>query len=80
LLALSYAKAWYPEPKDLEMMNELILFPDPADGKKWKSMPANYKSMEKPIGKPQNIMLNFGPQHPAAHGVLRLILELDGEV
>ena len=23
---------------------------------------------------------NFGPQHPAAHGVLRLVLELDGEV
>lgn len=27
-----------------------------------------------------NITLNFGPQHPAAHGVLRLILEMDGEV
>ena len=27
----------------------------------------------------QNISLNFGPQHPAAHGVLRLVLELDGE-
>jgi NADH-quinone oxidoreductase subunit D len=24
--------------------------------------------------------INFGPQHPAAHGVLRLMLELDGEV
>jgi len=28
----------------------------------------------------KSFMMNFGPQHPAAHGVLRLILELDGEV
>ena len=28
----------------------------------------------------QNTTINFGPQHPAAHGVLRLIVELDGEV
>jgi NADH-quinone oxidoreductase subunit D len=28
----------------------------------------------------RNLSLNFGPQHPAAHGVLRLVLEMDGEV
>ncbi len=27
-----------------------------------------------------NVTVNFGPQHPAAHGVLRLVLEMDGEV
>jgi NADH-quinone oxidoreductase subunit D len=28
----------------------------------------------------QNYTMNFGPQHPSAHGVLRLVLEMDGEV
>src|SRR5512143_2485337 len=28
----------------------------------------------------KNITMNFGPQHPSAHGVLRLVLEMDGEV
>jgi NADH-quinone oxidoreductase subunit D len=28
----------------------------------------------------RNFTINFGPRHPAAHGVLRLVLELDGEV
>jgi len=31
------------------------------------------------FNKVKNLTLNFGPQHPAAHGVLRLVLELNGE-
>ena len=33
-----------------------------------------------PANSIQNYMINFGPQHPAAHGVLRLVMELDGEI
>src|ERR1700756_4485504 len=33
-----------------------------------------------PLSEIRNYTMNFGPQHPAAHGVLRLVLELDGEV
>jgi NADH-quinone oxidoreductase subunit D len=32
------------------------------------------------MAKIQNYTMNFGPQHPAAHGVLRLVLEMDGEI
>ena len=31
-------------------------------------------------GNGRSFNINFGPQHPAAHGVLRMVLELDGEV
>src|SRR4029079_9314908 len=33
-----------------------------------------------PMAEIRNYTVNFGPQHPAAHGVLRLVLEMDGEV
>jgi NADH-quinone oxidoreductase subunit D len=36
--------------------------------------------MAKTAPAPRTFTINFGPQHPAAHGVLRLVLELDGEV
>ena len=38
------------------------------------------KNQKIQMTKKENYTLNFGPQHPAAHGVLRLVLELDGEV
>lgn len=33
-----------------------------------------------PVTEIKNYNLNFGPQHPAAHGVLRMVLEMDGEI
>ena len=35
---------------------------------------------QRPMPEIRNFTLNFGPQHPAAHGVLRLVLEMDGEI
>jgi hypothetical protein len=32
-----------------------------------------------PLTNTENMVLNMGPQHPSTHGVLRLVLELDGE-
>ena len=42
----------------------------------WKLEAKSNKSMPEI----KNMTMNFGPQHPAAHGVLRLVLEMDGEV
>jgi NADH-quinone oxidoreductase subunit D len=41
---------------------------------------ARQKNQSHEAPKAENFTMNFGPQHPAAHGVLRLVLEMDGEV
>src|ERR1700734_2298444 len=38
------------------------------------------KTIETPAGPAQAMVLNMGPQHPSTHGVLRVVLELDGEI
>src|SRR5579862_2122280 len=51
------------------MADDAQLVPRPASSDSQLTEPENRK-----------FTINFGPQHPAAHGVLRLVLELDGEV
>lgn len=60
------------------MLEGQLMYPDERTHM-WPMPPWNHKlaPIEKKVN---NITLNFGPQHPAAHGVLRLVLELDGEV
>lgn len=71
------AAKWHPDSEWIQQFCGPVMYPDELTSQ-WKMPPYNAKiaPVEKQI---RNLSLNFGPQHPAAHGVLRLILELDGE-
>ena len=62
-------------------MSALIVVSDasmPAGGKRGRRRREVHDDQSRT--RPRNFTINFGPQHPAAHGVLRLVLELDGEI
>ena len=58
-------------------MVEQSIIPDRMPGTAGTSM---LLDSDPTVPGPQNYLLNFGPQHPSAHGVLRLVMELDGEI
>lgn len=73
-------KQWQPDIQFLEQFNQQVLYsPDKINWTPPNKEPVIVQTVyaDQTI---QNIKVNFGPQHPAAHGVLRLILELEGEV
>lgn len=73
-----YAKTWYPDKEYFKQFEgEVYLFPNDPDNEKFVISKEVVK--DAPDTHFRNIVLNFGPQHPAAHGVLRLVLELRGE-
>ncbi|XP_013201257.1 NADH-ubiquinone oxidoreductase 49 kDa subunit [Amyelois transitella] len=72
-----FGHRWFPDPAYVKQFEGTVMFPSETTEKYYRKI---YNSMLKPVErKLQNMWINFGPQHPAAHGVLRLILELDGE-
>jgi len=69
-------KPWYPDGEFYAQLREPTCAP-PPEGTDWAVPTYNYRiwDVEKKV---HNIVMNFGPQHPAAHGVLRLVLTMAG--
>ncbi|GAB0089572.1 NADH dehydrogenase [Sergentomyia squamirostris] len=76
---LRTAATWSPDPEFMQQFAGPVMYPELAGyTSKWKPH-WNAKLAPTVERNVKNVTINFGPQHPAAHGVLRLILELEGE-
>uniref|UniRef100_A0AAY4E3U0 NADH dehydrogenase [ubiquinone] iron-sulfur protein 2, mitochondrial n=1 Tax=Denticeps clupeoides TaxID=299321 RepID=A0AAY4E3U0_9TELE len=71
-------KQWQPDVEWAEQYAGAVMYPS-AITQNW--VPPPWNGMADPPAEKEvsNLTINFGPQHPAAHGVLRLVLELSGE-
>ncbi|XP_018580024.1 NADH-ubiquinone oxidoreductase 49 kDa subunit-like [Anoplophora glabripennis] len=78
MLNSTRTKHWYPDAEYFAQFQGPVMYPDEVTSK-WKVPPSNAKKVPKEV-KVQNMNINFGPAHPAAHGCLRMICLLDGEV
>ncbi|RWS11909.1 NADH-ubiquinone oxidoreductase 49 kDa subunit-like protein [Dinothrombium tinctorium] len=68
---------WYPDKDFLKQFEGCVLYPEENRWLKTRILFNEDLVIERVV---QNTIINFGPQHPAAHGVLRLVLELNGEI
>ena len=70
-------KKWYPDKQYFKQFEEeAYLVPnDPENGKFQISEQVTKSAPEMHV---RNVVINFGPQHPAAHGVMRMVMEFSG--
>lgn len=78
---------WYPDQDYVQQFGDKQVLWIPPDHDRIKNYhmeenpyPSSGRRPEEPEKFVRNMQLNFGPQHPAAHGVLRLVLQLDAEI
>ncbi|XP_035688821.1 NADH dehydrogenase [ubiquinone] iron-sulfur protein 2, mitochondrial-like [Branchiostoma floridae] len=73
-------KQWHPSVEDVQETAGAVLYTDPKEPNRWAKDIKPWSSRDPtPDIEVSNLTVNFGPQHPAAHGVLRLVMELSGE-